>query len=1485
MSDSGEESSGGPCAQYGSGRAFPLSSRRLTQAHLRALAQALGLPTDASGDDTRLMVEGKLGEMEKDPRTVQVCTDDPLPDGRATVIGLQDATGLFLKVEKELQRDMEDGERLEYHPLEDDFEHVLLDESVLSDGQTSTRQAELESVLKSYRLELQALKDVLVQERKKSGEKGSNDANAKMVKADSNPLSFLYSSDSEDGGVCLVRVQDKGSKPRTVTVDLQGVPVKGVIDSGADITIMGAEVFKKVASVAHLKKSAFKKPDKVPYTYDGKSFELDGRMDLDVSFDGHTMTTPVYLKMDAKDSLLLSEGVCRQLKIISYHSKVDGEQQSKRKGEQLAAIPAVRVRLVQSLRLLPNRSARVTVQLDGDHIPGEYVLEPSPESGERRMQVDSSLVHIDSGGKATVVITNDSLVTQKAQRGALVGLASEAEVASKEDEEGDDGDVVRLKAVAASDVTNRKRKLGELLAEAGPELPGQERDQLHTLLLTNHEAFAVEEGERGETDLVQMTIDTGDSSPKHQPVRRMPFAVRQQVAEQLKNMQEQGVITHSHSPWASPVVLVRKKDGSVRFCIDYRSLNLVTKADQFPIPRIDDLLDQLGKAKYFSTLDLASGYWQVQMHPDSVEKTAFITHQGLFEFNVMPFGLRNAPSVFQRLMQRVLAGLNPENGPDFVSVYLDDVLVFSETFEEHLHHLALVINRLLKAGLKLRPSKCHFICKQVQYLGHLITPSGILPNPGRTDAVRIYPTPQSVKEVRQFLGLASYYRRFVEGFASIAQPLHNLTRKGALFSWDAECEGAFKTLKEKLVEPPVLAYPDFSKSFVLETDASARGLGAILSQEQEDNRLHPVAYASRALSPQEKRYAITELETLAVVWAVSHFNAYLYGHDVVVYTDHSAVKAVLETPNPNGKHARWWLKIFASGLRTIKIVYKAGKENGNADALSRCPGGNSPTESTVTDVQVAAMHSESMDASELLQIAPAVGGSVGSFSHEQLKDPEILELKDFLSRGIVPTDEHRARKLAAEAPLFAVVDDIVYFLDSKKGSIKRCVVPFHMRETIMEENHGGQMAGHFSGEKLYKLLRRHWWWPRMYTDVVEHCRSCPECAIVNSSGQVNMPPLHPIPVQRVFQIVGVDVMDLPITEAGNKHVVVFQDFLSKYPLVYPVPDQKSIRIARLLVEEVVPLFGVPEALLSDRGTNLLSHLMKDVCEMLGVKKLNTTAYHPQCDGMVERFNRTLKTALRKHAARFGNQWDRYLHGVLWAYRNIPHESTGEKPSYLLFGLDCRSPTEASYLPETPIQLGTVEDYRDELVLCLSSARELAVASIQRAQGRYKANFDRKARDLSWKLGDWVLVLFPHEQTGKNRKLSRPWHGPYRVTAVNDPDITVTKVYFPQDATIQVHQSRVKSCPPNFPSGFYWYGGRRLKRGRPPKWVQDLVEKCMDHHDDHVDTETQRDAADIDDESREDSNTADSHTSNDKGHDRVQSRPCKYPLRSRSGRTF
>ena len=310
-------------------------------------------------------------------------------------------------------------------------------------------------------------------------------------------------------------------------------------------------------------------------------------------------------------------------------------------------------------------------------------------------------------------------------------------------------------------------------------------------------------------------------------------------------------------------------------------------------------------------------------------------------------------------------------------------------------------------------------------------------------------------------------------------------------------------------------------------------------------------------------------------------------------------------------------------------------------------------------------------------------------------------------------------------------------------------------------------------------------------------------------------------MKRPFQILGVDVMDLPKTERGNQHVVVFQDFLTKWPMVFPVPDQRSIRLVRLLTEEVIPIFGVPEALLSDRGTNLLSHLMQDVCKLLGIKKLNTTAYHPQCDGMVERFNRTLKTILRKHAQKFGRQWDDFLPGVLWAYRNTPHDSTGEKPSFLLFGLDCRSPTEAALLPPSSLQVTDVQDYREELVLSLSSAWELAAKSIQTAQNKYKLQYDKKATPIDYRVGDWVLIRFPQDESGPLRKLSRPWHGPYRVVSVDDPDLTVTKVYFPQDGQIQIHQTRIQHCPEQFPAGFYWYGPRRHGPGRPPKWTENI----------------------------------------------------------------
>lgn len=439
-----------------------------------------------------------------------------------------------------------------------------------------------------------------------------------------------------------------------------------------------------------------------------------------------------------------------------------------------------------------------------------------------------------------------------------------------------------------------------------------------------------------------------------------------------------------------------------------------------------------------------------------------------------------------------------------------------------------------------------------------------------------------------------------------------------------------------------------------------------------------------------------------------------------------------------------------------------------------------------------------------------------------MKDEELKALILYLKHQRVPGDPDRARKLMAKASQFALIDGVLMFLDHHRKERKRLAVPLHLRERIMRESHNGSYSGHFAGPKLYNTLSQQWWWSGMYNDVMAYCKQCPECAIVTGSGCQHRPPLKPIPVERPFQKVAVDIMDLPCTEQGNKHVIVFQDMFSNWPLVFPIPDQRAERVARLLCEEVVPMFGVPEALLSDRGTNLLSHLMLDVCKLLGIEKLNTTAYHPECDGMVERFNRTLKSMLRKRAAQFNTQWDRHLPALLWAYRNAPHDSTGEKPSFLLFGWDCKSPTVAALLPPSTAQPTVIEDYREELLLSLSSARRTALEAIRKAQGRYKKIYDRRADSYTYQVGQWVLIRFPSDETGRLRKLSRPWHGPYRVVSCNETNVTAVKVYFPQEDPIQVHQLRVKPCPRGFPAGFFWYGSKRKGPGCPPRWVENVL---------------------------------------------------------------
>ena len=435
----------------------------------------------------------------------------------------------------------------------------------------------------------------------------------------------------------------------------------------------------------------------------------------------------------------------------------------------------------------------------------------------------------------------------------------------------------------------------------------------------------------GQTQLTEHQIDTGEAQPIRLPPYRLPHAYRDMVQKELKEMLAHDIIEPSTSDWAAPIVLVKKQDGSLRLCVDYWRMNSVSKADAYPMPRIDELIDELGRARYLSTLDLTKGYWQVPVSTDAQRKTAFTTPFGLFQFRRMPFGLQGAPATFQRMMDKLLDGIG-----DFAKAYIDDLVIFSTSWEEHLQHLRTVLQRLQEAGLTVKPTKCQFGMEECTYLGHVVGGGKVQMELSKIAAVQSFGVPRTKREVRSFLGLTGYYRKFIPQYASIASPLTDLIRKSEpnRVEWTPACAAAFAKLKTILCSAPVLRTPDFEKPFVLQTDASQRGVGAVLSQLDKDGADHPVAFFSRKLLPREERYSTIEKECLAIKLGIHTFRVYLLGRPFTIQTDHRSLEWLDRVKENNARLTRWSRLLQPYQYR---VEYRPGSGNGNADGLSRGP--------------------------------------------------------------------------------------------------------------------------------------------------------------------------------------------------------------------------------------------------------------------------------------------------------------------------------------------------------------------------------------------------------------------------------------------------------------------------------------------------------------------------------------------------------------------
>jgi len=466
------------------------------------------------------------------------------------------------------------------------------------------------------------------------------------------------------------------------------------------------------------------------------------------------------------------------------------------------------------------------------------------------------------------------------------------------------------------------------------ELNEKQNKIIKTLIEKYRDICSIEGTKLGRTNIVKHRINTGNN----EPIKSQPYKTNQEkkriIKEEIDKMIKDGVIKKSWSPWSSPVVIVEKKDGSKRFCIDYRKINKITEIDAHPLPRMDDMLEPFLECNWFSSMDLASGYWQIEMEEEDKKKTAFTCHLGLYEFEVMPFGLTNAPPTFQRMMNELLKDWLYE----FTMVYLDDIIIYSKTFEEHIEHIEKVLKKLKEVNLMIKLKKCKWCEENIEYLGHIVGKDGLKPDPKKIEKVKKIEVPKTVRDIRSFLGLCSYYRKFVKGFSKIAKPLNELLKKDKEFLWGEKQQEAFEILKEKLIEHPILIYPDFNKEFILITDASGTGLGAILTQLDEENRERVIAYASRSLVQAERNYPITDQECLAVVWGIEYFHKYLTGRKFTIITDHSALKYINTCKVPKGRRGKWMMKLQEYNF---EIKHRPGKENSNADALSRLNhGGN-----------------------------------------------------------------------------------------------------------------------------------------------------------------------------------------------------------------------------------------------------------------------------------------------------------------------------------------------------------------------------------------------------------------------------------------------------------------------------------------------------------------------------------------------------------------
>lgn len=864
-------------------------------------------------------------------------------------------------------------------------------------------------------------------------------------------------------------------------------------------------------------------------------------------------------------------------------------------------------------------------------------------------------------------------------------------------------------------------------------LNSEERHEVIQLCKKFRDIFYNENCDLSFTNAVKHEIRTTDDNPVYIKPYRHPYGMKQEIQEHIQKMLDNKIIRPSISPYSAPVWLVPKKvDASgkkkTRLILDFRSLNSKTVEDKYPIPRIEEILDNLGKCNYFTTLDLAQGFHQIEMHPNSIEKTAFTVNNGHYEYLRMPFGLKNAPSTFQRVMDNVLR----EYLHKFVFVYMDDIVIFSKSLQEHIIHIKQIFSKLRQFNLKVQLDKTEFMRKEVAFLGHIITPDGIKPNPSKIQAVLNYPIPKSTKEIKSFLGLVGYYRKFIPNFAKIVAPLTKCLRKGSKINiQDTDYIQAFELCKELLTNAPILAYPRFDHKFTLTTDASGVSIGGVLSQSDR-----PIAYYSRTLNSAERNYSTIERELLAILDSTKHFRPYLYGQIFTIETDHNPLVWLYKIKEPNSRLVRWKLKLEEF---SFNIVYKSGKQNKVADALSRVELHN--TENDDTDSIIAEIH-ETPDLTDV-DMDRIIQSQVQDMQPvEQISNVDTIHSTDDDNGKVIPISEHpvnifqnrviislgeqykhrltkpfnkntykiTVRPNAIEEELTIFIKETfkpnstycIYFINeiirrkfeqlckqTFNNTIKIFISNILCRDVInIDEQHDVVQTYHNTNHngifETYNNLKIKYFWPNMkqtITNIINSCETCLQSKYERHPYKLKFS--GPLLAKRPFEILHLDTFSFQ----SSKFLTII-DLFSRYGQAYLVPDGTGITILNKL-RHYFAHHSIPQKIVCDEGREFQNNTFKEFCKINKIKLHFTTVNNPNSNSPIERFHSTILEKLR--ILRIKNNKEipsNLMISAVLIYNQSIHSSTGFSPFYLLYG-----PYET--VPEFDLSATIYEQYNEK----------------------------------------------------------------------------------------------------------------------------------------------------------------------------------------------